>query len=157
MGCVWGRHMGREILMKGHSILIVEDDPLIRLELTNLFESVGAQVIGARTGEEALKAIGEFRICAALLDYGLQEDNAAQLCRHLSECQIPYMFYTGYPDLQQIYPRAVIVEKPASGEVLLGAMADLIISNPANGVDCVAKGRRLRAIVKPPSQHNVVR
>jgi CheY-like chemotaxis protein len=149
--------MGSEILMKGQRILIVEDDPLIRLELTNLFESVGALVIAARTGEEALTAIGELRICAALLDYGLGEDNVAQLCRHLSECQIPYMFYTGYPDLQQVYPHTVIVEKPASGEVLLGAMADLIISNPPNEVDCVAKGRRLRATVKPPSQHNAVR
>src|SRR5215469_2491681 len=149
--------MGSEILMKGHTILIVEDDPLIRLELTNLFESVGAQVIGARTGEEALKAIGEFRICAALLDYGLQEDNAAQLCRRLLECQIPYMFYTGYPDLEQIYPHAVIVEKPASGAVLLGAMADLIVSDPPNAVDCVAKGCRPPANVKPPNQHNAVR
>jgi len=149
--------MGSEILWKGRTILIVEDDPLIRLELTNLFESVGAQVIAARTCEQATVATGQYQICAALLDYGLQADNVAQLCEHLLQCQIPYMFYTGYPDLEQIYPHAVIVEKPASGALLLSAMADLIVSDPPNGVDCVAKGCRPPAKVKPPNQHNLVR
>jgi hypothetical protein len=36
------------------------------------------------------------------------------------------MFYTGYPELERTYPRAIIVEKPASAAVLLAAMVELI-------------------------------
>jgi DNA-binding response OmpR family regulator len=114
--------------LKGHSILIVEDDPLITLELINLYQSIGAQVIAVRTREQAVEATEQYSISAALLDYGLDEDNVAQLCAHFSEYQIPYMFYTGYSGIEQVYPGAIIVEKPASGEVLLHAMTDLIVN-----------------------------
>jgi CheY-like chemotaxis protein len=127
--------MGSAALLKGRSILVVEDDPLIRLELTSLFESVGAQVTATSTYEKAVAAIEQNQICAALLDHGLHEDNIAPLCRLLAEWQIPYMFYTGYPDLEQNYPRAIIVQKPASAEVLLTRMSDLIVGAPPNGVD----------------------
>jgi hypothetical protein len=49
--------MGSAILLAGRSILVVEDDPLITLELTSLFESVGAQVIAAHTYEQPVIAI----------------------------------------------------------------------------------------------------
>ena len=117
--------MGSATVLAGRSILVVEDHPLIRLELTSLFESVGAQVIATRTREQAIMAVEKYRIRAALLDYGLREDNVAPLCDLLARCQIPYMFYTGYPDLGQSYPGVIVVEKPASAEVLVATMAKL--------------------------------
>jgi len=122
--------MGTDNPLQGHSILIVEDDPLIRLELINLYQSAGAHVIAAPTHDQAIEATQQYPIRAALLDYGLDEDSVAQLCRLFSQYQIPYIFYTGYSGIEQIYPIAVIVEKPASGEVLLRAMTDLIVSAP---------------------------
>jgi CheY-like chemotaxis protein len=126
-------------LLKGRSILVVEDDPLIRLELTSLFESVGAQVTATSTYEQAVTAIEQSQLCAALLDHGLQEDNIEPLCRLLAGRQIPYMFYTGYSDLEQKYPRAIIVQKPASAEVLLTRMADLIVGGPPDRDDLRAE------------------
>jgi CheY-like chemotaxis protein len=126
--------MGSAALLKGRSIVVVEDDPLIRLELTSLFESVGAQVTATSTYEQAVAAIEQNQIRAALLDHGLQEDNIAPLCRLLAERQIPYMFYTGYPDLEQKFPRTIIVQKPASAEVLLTSMADLFVGAPPDRV-----------------------
>jgi CheY-like chemotaxis protein len=149
--------MGSETVLKGCSILIAEDDPLIRSELTDLFESVGAHIVAAHTCEQAVTAILQHQACAALLDYGLRGDNAAQLSKLLSECQIPYMFYTGYSDLEQLYPHAIIVEKPASGKVLLGAMADLVVSGPLNRVGCVARGCRQSANVKSSAPHSAIR
>jgi len=119
--------MGSNNPLKGHSILIVEDDPLIRLELINLYQSVGARVIAAPTHEQAIQATEQYPIHAALLDYGLDEANVARLCARFSENRIPFIFYTGYSGIERIYPFAVIVEKPASGEVLLRAMTDLIV------------------------------
>jgi CheY-like chemotaxis protein len=149
--------MGSETVLKGCLILIVEDDPLIRSELTDLFESAGAHIVAARTCEEAVSAILQHQTCAALLDYGIRGDNVAQLGKLLSEGQIPYMFYTGYSDLEQIYPNAIIVEKPACGKVLLGAMADLVVSRPLNRVCCVAKSKRQSANVKSPARHGAAR
>lgn len=130
-----GCRMGSAALLKGRLILVVEDDPLIRLELRSLFESVGAQVAATSTYKQAVAAIEQNQIRAALLDHGLQEDNVAPLCRLLAERQIPYMFYTGYPDLERNYPRAIIVQKPASAEVLLTRMADLIVGAPHDRVE----------------------
>jgi hypothetical protein len=45
------------------------------------------------------------------------------------------MFYTGYPDLEQRYPRAIIVQKPASAEVLLASMAGLIAGDSLERLD----------------------
>jgi CheY-like chemotaxis protein len=127
---VWGCGMGRDNPLKGHTILIVEDNPLIRLELINLYQSDGAQVIAVPTHEQAIEATEQYPIRAALLDYGLEEENVAQLLGRFAEYQIPYIFYTGYSGIEKIYPRAVILEKPASGEVLLRAMTDLIVGTP---------------------------
>jgi DNA-binding response OmpR family regulator len=118
--------MGSATLMRGRSILVVEDEPLIKLELTDLFQSAGAHVIAASTCQQGLIAIGRQKVSAALLDYGLWEGNVAPLCRHLAERQVPFMFYTGYLDLERSYPHAVIVQKPAGKDVLLAAMAGLI-------------------------------
>jgi DNA-binding response OmpR family regulator len=144
----WGFGMGSETHLKGCSILVVEDDPLISFELTSLFESVGAQIRAVGTWKEAVLEIGQYQICAALLDHGLHEDNVAQLCEYLTECQIPYMFYTGCPDLEQMYPCAVVVQKPASGEVLLASMAKLLVTDPHDRAGCVALLHRSRQVEK---------
>jgi DNA-binding response OmpR family regulator len=149
--------MGSETHLKGRSILVVEDDPLISFELTSLFESVGAQIRAVRTWKEAIPAIGKYQICAALLDHGLYEDNVAQLCAYLTECQIPYIFYTGCPDLEQRYPCAVVVQKPASGEVLLASMTKLLVTDPHHRAGCATTGLRPRARVESSSQCNTVR
>jgi DNA-binding response OmpR family regulator len=148
--------MGSEIHLKGCSILVVEDDPLISFELTSLFESVGARVRAVRTWKEAIPAIGQYDIRAALLDHGLHEDNVAQLCGYLTECQIPYIFYTGCPDLEQRYPCAVVVQKPASGEVLLASMTKLLVTDPHDRAGRVATGLRPHACVQSASQCTTV-
>jgi CheY-like chemotaxis protein len=117
--------MGSPGLLRGRTILIVESELLIRLEVANLFEAAGAQIIAASTTPQGLAAIGHHHVCAAILDYGLPEDNAAELCHQLAERQIPFMFYTGHSELARSYPRAIIVEKPANPDVLLAAMVDL--------------------------------
>ena len=120
--------MGSATLLRRRSILIVEDEPLIRLELASLFEGAGWRVIAVSTSKQGFTAIRHNQISAALLDYGLQGDgdNVALLCRYLAVCQIPFMFYTVYSELERNYPRAIIVEKPASTEALLAAMTSLI-------------------------------
>jgi DNA-binding response OmpR family regulator len=113
-------------LLRGRSILVVEDEPLIRLNLMDLFESAGAHVITASTCKQGLLAMGQHQICAAVLDYVLLGVDVEPLCRRLAESQVPFMFYTGYLDLEQRYPHVIIVQKPARTEALLAAMTSLV-------------------------------
>jgi CheY-like chemotaxis protein len=116
--------MGSAYPLTGRSILVVEDEPLIALEMTLLFESAGATVLQARTVAEATdRANG---LSAAVLDYRLGQESTPALCAILSERGIPFMFYTGYGDVQLTYPEAVVVEKPATASALLSAVAGLV-------------------------------
>ena len=44
----------------------------------------------------------------------------------LKERNIPFMFYTGYGDVQDNHPYTVVLEKPATANALLTAMARLV-------------------------------
>jgi DNA-binding response OmpR family regulator len=105
---------------------VVEDEPLIALEMAALFQSAGAHVVSARSHAEACVAIEARGVCAAVLDYRLGKDNVAELCVLLEESGIPYMFYSGYCDLQASFPKTVIVSKPADGATLVSAMMGLL-------------------------------
>ncbi len=119
--------MGSAHPLTGRSILVVEDEPLIALEMTALFESAGAKVLPARTLAESVGLIGQARVSAAVLDYGLGNDSVLTLCDYLRDRGIPFMFYTGHGHVQGSYPKVVVVQKPASGDALLAAMARLVV------------------------------
>jgi len=116
--------MGSAHPLAGRSILVVEDDFLISMEVAALFESAGADVVQARTVTEAAgRANG---VSAAVLDYRLGDDSVRVLCALLAERRIPFMFYSGYADLAERYPGAVVVPKPSTSKALLTAMAGLV-------------------------------
>jgi response regulator RpfG family c-di-GMP phosphodiesterase len=121
--------MGSAYPLTGRSILVVEDEPLISMEMTALFESAGAKVRQARTVAEAAGRTDG--VSAAVLDYRLGEENAPALCALLTERHIPFMFYSGYADLEKTYPGALVIPKPSSANALLVAMAGLVVPRAA--------------------------
>ena len=127
--------MATPYALNGRSILVVEDDPLIALELAALFQSAGAQVLSLRTLAEAAAAVAQGSVCAAVLDYRLGDDNVATLCEALGGRRIPFVLYSGYSDLQESFPKYVTLQKPARGETLLAAIAGLLSPIPAGRHD----------------------
>jgi len=120
--------MGSAYPLTGRSILVVEDEPLISLEMTAIFESAGATVLVASRLADAVRVLGERDVSAAVLDFGIGDESVSTLCGDLRERHIPFMFYTGHGHVRGSYPDAVVVEKPASGSTLLTAMAALAAS-----------------------------
>ena len=57
-------------------------------------------------------------------DHVVGGECASALCGHLRERDIPFMFYTGHGHIRGSFPDTV--EKPASGNTLLTAMAGLV-------------------------------
>jgi two-component system, response regulator PdtaR len=86
--------------MTGESILVVEDEGLIALHITELLEKAGYQVIGPMSsGEMALKAVGEQQMPdLVLMDIKLGGTlNGIETARMIRQrVPIPLIFLTAY-------------------------------------------------------------
>jgi DNA-binding response OmpR family regulator len=118
--------MGSSARLCGRSVLVVEDEALIALGLKELFEAEGADVHIASTPQDALRLVDEIVFSAAVLDFGSAGDDKAPLCRALRAYGIAFMYYTGYDDLDEGSAGPPVVAKPASGEVLIATIAQLL-------------------------------
>jgi len=88
-------------------ILIIDDDPLIRLLVSTTLQSIGLQTTEARSGEEGLKSFTSFGADAVLLDVimpnGIDGFVTCAKFRQLPDSQhIPVLMMTGLEDLESI-------------------------------------------------------
>ncbi len=109
-------------------ILILEDEPLILMELSYAVEDEGANPVSANTVDRALEAIDRARPDAAILDVNLGRGTTCEsVARRLEELDIPFLLHSG--DLMrqgELIARiqAELIPKPsASSEVAERAVA----------------------------------
>ena len=78
------------------SILIVEDDPFIAMDLEDTFADAGYTVIGPVADvETGLSLIKESRPDIATLDYNLGGENSVPIANALEQMNVPYVFLSG--------------------------------------------------------------
>jgi DNA-binding response OmpR family regulator len=77
--------------LAGRSILIVEDEPLIALDIVDAFKRVGAVTVSARTLAEAIQMVEHDGLSAAVLDFGLRDGDTEVVCGRLTEREIPFV------------------------------------------------------------------
>jgi DNA-binding response OmpR family regulator len=115
--------------LRGACVLVIEDDPLIALDLGALLSVEGAKVLGpARSLAQGLRLAGRSEITAALLDVRIGADTAAPIAALLSERGVPFAFYTGQVDfdaLRRDWPGAPVIAKPAPTRQLIAAIEAL--------------------------------
>ena len=115
---------------KGRRLLIVEDDPIIGMDLGEIFWSRGAQVIGPfTTVASALRALRDGPD-AALLDVNLGQETTEALAVQLHSRSIPFVILSGQmdsADLANAYGAAPIVSKPFDEPSLVALVAKLIL------------------------------
>ncbi len=75
-------------------ILVVDDDPDMRLAIASVLKSRAYQVIEACDGEEALKKLREEKPDLMLLDLLMPKMDGFAVVKHLEDCQ-----KRGYPDI----------------------------------------------------------
>ena len=112
--------------LKGRWILVVEDQPLVALDIVDSLAKAGASVLNATTLQEGLRLAEHPQLSAAILDLALGEHDCVPLCIRLSDRRIPFVIYTGYPEVPAACRAGVIISKPAAHEVLLGALAQML-------------------------------
>jgi CheY-like chemotaxis protein len=120
--------------LRGLRILVVEDEPLIALDLQSLLTGEGAVVEGpGRDLEEGLRLARRSTLAAALLDVRIGRQTAAPIAELLQARGVPFAFYTGQVEadaLRREWPGAPVVPKPSPARQLLRALEDLCAKPP---------------------------
>jgi len=102
--------------LNGTSILVVEDQSLIAMDVEDTLRGMGAQDIRlVSDAEEAMTALTSFHPQIAILDFNLGSVTSESVAEHLSERGIPFIFMTGYSDKSSIPERfrhIEVVRKP---------------------------------------------
>jgi CheY-like chemotaxis protein len=102
--------------LRDRRILVVEDEYLIAVTLSDHLEGVGSIVVGpVPSVERAIKAIeSDPQIDAAILDINLGGAMAYPIADALVARNIPFVFTSGYEDdvLRTRYPQVTNCHKP---------------------------------------------
>lgn len=111
------------------AILLVDDEPLILMDLEFAAEDKGLSPLCASCLKEALACI-ERGVDVAVLDFNLTGgENCLPIARRLTELSIPYIIHSGDADRQgEVFDKldAVYVPKPASSsKVIATALTEL--------------------------------
>jgi DNA-binding response OmpR family regulator len=112
--------------LEGRSILIVEDEPLIAMDITQAFEPTGAALTTTNTLKHAMILVEHDGLSGAILDHSLGDGDSSLLCARLTERGIPFMIYSGHSHVDGACKDALHINKPASDGVLVAAMEGLI-------------------------------
>jgi PAS domain S-box-containing protein len=113
----------------GKRILIVEDEPLVAMELESNLTAAGFEVVGpAGTVEQAKLLIVQQDFNAALIDVNLAGRVVDEIAAALSQKSCPFAFVTGYgrEALPNGFQDTVLLGKPFTGTQVLAAVEQLL-------------------------------
>jgi signal transduction histidine kinase/DNA-binding response OmpR family regulator len=115
--------------LAGKRFLVVEDEPLVALDISASLAASGATVLEITGGtKEALEIIETRELDAALLDGNLRGNPVDELAAALAHRKIPFLFVTGYgpESLPMNFRHVTILSKPFSQSHLLELAARLV-------------------------------
>jgi DNA-binding response OmpR family regulator len=106
-------------------IMIIEDEPMIALDLQDLLEDAGFAVVGvAGKLEKALALIEGAEFDAAIVDANLGGVSSSPAAAALAARRLPFIVLSGYSLKQQeaAFPEALYIQKPCRPEQLINAL-----------------------------------
>jgi DNA-binding NtrC family response regulator len=112
--------------LDGRSILIVEDEPMIALDIAQAFELAGASVVTTNTLRQATLLVENDGLSAAVLDHALGDGTSDQLCERLKVKAIPFVTYSGFSRLDGACGEAPSIAKPADPADIVRIVARLL-------------------------------
>ncbi|MCD2324172.1 response regulator [Sphingomonas sp. IC-56] len=120
--------------LAGRRVLVIEDEPLVALELVSILEEAGAEIIGpAATAEGAIETIRATRPDAALLDGNLQGASVEAVAETLTSLELPFLFVSGYgrDHLPDGFRHIAVIGKPFDGKQLVARVVGMLEAAPA--------------------------
>ena len=119
----------RAVELSGKRVLVVEDEPLVAMDIEEKLLEAGCEVLGpAGTVDAAHRLIADASVDAALVDANLAGHRVDDLVAELTRRGIPFAFATGYGrnSLPGGSPEAPFLAKPFSPEQLLAVVCSLV-------------------------------
>gem|GEM_PF-1869989 len=116
------------LVLPGKRFLVVEDEPLVIMDVVGALESAGAEVVSATTVPRALSLLKQGSFDGALVDANLNGRPAGEVAAALTRLAVPFVFVTGYgrESLPAGYDSVAMLAKPFSEEALVAAAAVLL-------------------------------
>lgn len=115
------------------SLLIVEDEPLLAMEMSRSMEDRGWSIYGVASSVDQARGMLSDRSPpdAAILDVDLSGKDVSPLARSLRTAGVPFIFCTGYEDLRHLKDLAPhrAVRKPATAAQIFQGLRDVMHSN----------------------------
>jgi len=71
--------------LSGHSSLLVEDEPLLVIDMAMALEEAGAVVFSALTPDRAKQLVETHTLSAAVLNFTLKDSDAEDVCSRLNQ------------------------------------------------------------------------
>ncbi len=144
-GTAIARGHGQRSELTPRRILVVEDEPLIALDVVAGVEALGLEVVGpASSAEKALDIIESKQFDGALLDANLAGRPVDDIADALASRKIPFIFVTGYnrESLPQAFRDVMMLCKPFSRSQLLEALRQMgEVPDPAATRAMTSNGR----------------
>jgi len=115
--------------LRHRRVLLVEDDPMIALDLEETLKQEGIVVVGpAGALLRALYLADSVPLDAAVLDVRLGAHTSLPLANRLAERRVPFLFQTSDPTfLDGAHAGAPVLIKPFLAKQLIGALTALLI------------------------------
>jgi DNA-binding response OmpR family regulator len=111
------------------SVFILEDEPILALEIEDHLRSAGFQVAGvAGSVAQALRDLQTMRFDVGVLDANLRGESSGKVAAALVDLDTPFFCISGYgrdalpPDLAD----APLLPKPFTRDQLVGAVRSLL-------------------------------
>jgi CheY-like chemotaxis protein len=117
--------MGSVSALRGRTVLVVEDECLIALDIVEQLSTAGAEAVVTRSVEQALGALARLKFAAAIVDHRLSDGDAYEVIRRLEKLQIPFLIHSGYEEVEA-WANAPVVRKPATRGHLIQTVSDLL-------------------------------
>lgn len=116
----------RSDALRGLRILVAEDEMLVLMEIEDMLEELGCDVVArASTVATALSAAENKALDGALLDMNLRRESVLPVAEKLKALNVPYLFVTGYAGGRgeaPILAEALRLTKPFTKRALGDAM-----------------------------------
>lgn len=130
--------------LAGHSILIVEPDPFIAVDLQDTLAQEGARVVTAFRLERALQLAERSTLSAAVIDATLGAEDRGALCWRLAERKVPFAFHN-----QQMtrelgeWAGVPLITKPVDGKKVVEVVVNLL----GTGAAVPGEGRQTQVVL----------
>lgn len=118
--------------LEGWIVLLVEDEPLIGMDVADTLTDAGATVIGpVRNAAAAMEAIDRAhasrRITGAVLDVDLGGHSCREIAARLSGLEVPFILHTGnWPEIRDLVAslHAPVVVKPSRPDDIIDTLTE---------------------------------